>query len=54
MVSLQSILKITKKRKCNWKSYGLFGTLNKGITVVVKEDLQSVEIFMPIAWEERI
>ena len=35
---------------CNWKSYGLFGTLGKGVTVFVKENMAMAEIFMPIAW----
>ena len=36
---------------CDWKSYGLLGTLGKGITVFVKENMAMAEIFMPIAWE---
>lgn len=37
--------------KCDWKAYGLFGTMGKGITVFVKDRLVVNEIFMPIAWE---
>lgn len=36
---------------CDWKAYGLFRTLGKGITVIVKEDLRMGEMFMPVAWE---
>jgi hypothetical protein len=39
-------------KPCDWKSYGLFGTLGKGVTVFVKETLDMAEIFMPVAWEE--
>ena len=45
-------IKDGKKRECNWKSYGLFGTLGKGITVFVKENIRMEEIFMPVAWEQ--
>lgn len=38
-------------KPCNWKSYGLFGTMGKGLKVVIKDDfLKSPkvhEIFMP-------
>lgn len=37
---------------CNWKSYGLFRTMGKGVTVVIKKPFIVAEIFMPIAWEE--
>lgn len=37
--------------ECDWKAYGLFGTLGKGITVFVKENLAMAEIFMPVAWD---
>ena len=37
---------------CDWKAYGLLGTLGKGITVFVKENMAMAEIFMPIAWED--
>jgi hypothetical protein len=36
---------------CDWKSYGLFGTLGKGATAFVKETMQVSEFFMPVAWE---
>lgn len=36
---------------CDWKSYGLFGTLGKGVYVFVKSELYGQNIFMPVAWE---
>lgn len=39
-------------KPCDWKSFGLFGTLGKGIFVYVKESLNGHSIFMPVAWEE--
>ena len=36
---------------CNWKVYGLFRALGKGVTVFVKSKLRGEELFMPIAWE---
>lgn len=39
------------KHPCNWKAYGLFGTIGKGSFVFVKEGLNYSNIFMPIAWE---
>ena len=38
---------------CDWKSYGLFGTLGLGASIFVKEKLAGENIFMPIAWEPR-
>lgn len=44
------------KRVCDWKSYGLFRTMGKGVRVIVAEDfLESPvvhEIFMPVALEK--
>lgn len=37
---------------CDWKSFGLFGTMGKGVYVFILEDLAVVEIFRPVAWEE--
>jgi hypothetical protein len=37
---------------CNWKVYGLFGHLGRGIYVFVKSELKGENVFMPIAWEE--
>lgn len=36
---------------CDWKAYGLLGTLGKGIAIFVKEKLAIDHIFMPVAWE---
>ncbi len=36
---------------CDWKSYGLFGTLGKGLNVFVKSAVAGENIFMPIALE---
>lgn len=37
---------------CDWKVYGLFGSLGKGVHVFVKSELKGEDIFMPIAWEK--
>jgi hypothetical protein len=39
-------------KPCNWKVYGLFRSLGKGVHVFVKSELKGEEIFMPISWEE--
>lgn len=36
---------------CDWKVYGLFGHMGKGIAVFVKEKLTVENLFMPVAWE---
>lgn len=40
-----------KTEICNWKVYGLFRDLGKGVYVFVKAELSGELIFMPIAWE---
>ena len=44
-------------KTCDWKSYGLFGTLGKGLRVVVKDEFLNHpgvhEIFMPVALENQ-
>lgn len=42
---------VTQEKICDWKSYGLFGTMGKGATVFVKEKIKIDTFFMPIAWE---
>lgn len=42
-----------KQQTCNWKVYGLFGHLGKGVSVYVKEKLAGESLFMPVAWEEK-
>ena len=37
---------------CDWKAYGLFGTLGKGVFVYCKDKLAGQTIFMPVAWEQ--
>jgi len=43
-------------RVCNWKAYGLFGTMGEGVQILVKEDWMENpmvhSIFKPIALEE--
>jgi hypothetical protein len=41
----------SKTEICNWKVYGLFADLGKGVYVFVKQELRGELIFMPIAWE---
>ena len=40
-----------KGKTCDWKAYGLLGTLGKGISVFVKKELKLETVFMPVAWE---
>lgn len=48
-------LKITtgknKGKHCDWKAFGLFGTLGKGVFVYCKSELSGSNIFMPVSWE---
>lgn len=37
---------------CDWKVYGLFGAMGKGVYVFVKSELKGENIFKPIAWEQ--
>lgn len=37
---------------CDWKVYGLFGHLGKGIAVFVRERVAVDHLFMPLAWEQ--
>ena len=36
---------------CDWKSYGLFGTLGEGAHVFLKDQMRVESVFMPVAWE---
>jgi hypothetical protein len=38
-------------KPCDWKSYGLFGTLGKGASVFVKSAMAGENVFMPVAFE---
>lgn len=40
-----------KPETCNWKVYGLFGSLGQGVYVFIKDRLNGNHIFMPVAWE---
>lgn len=42
---------MSKGKICDWKVYGLFGDLGKGVFVYCKDKLKGENIFMPIAWE---
>lgn len=37
---------------CDWKSYGLFGTMGKGVDILVKSNMKTSHIFFPVAWED--
>lgn len=42
---------------CDWKAFGLFGTLGKGVDILILETedgsgMRQGNIFMPIAWEQ--
>lgn len=39
------------QKPCDWKVYGLFRALGKGVYVFCKDEMQGDLIFMPIAWE---
>jgi hypothetical protein len=45
-------LEMSKGKKCDWKVYGLFGDLGKGVFVYCKDKLRGETIFMPVAWEK--
>jgi hypothetical protein len=36
---------------CDWKVYGLFGHMGKGVFAFVKEQVAGENLFMPVAWE---
>lgn len=38
---------------CDWKVYGLFGHMGKGIAVFVKEKVRIENLFMPVSWENK-
>lgn len=37
---------------CDWKVYGLFSDLGRGVHVFVKSEMRGSLIFMPVAWEQ--
>lgn len=38
---------------CDWKVYGLFGDLGKGVYVFVKSEMKGQRVFKPVAWEAK-
>jgi len=42
----------SKSGICDWKSFGLFGTLGKGAFIFVKEEARGMNVFMPVALEK--
>lgn len=42
---------MSKGKTCDWKVYGLFGSLGKGTYVYIKDQLKGETIFTPISWE---
>jgi len=38
-------------KACDWKVYGLFRDLGKGVYVFVKAEMRGQRVFKPIAWE---
>ena len=47
-----SKLEMSKGITCDWKAYGLLGTLGKGVTIFLKSEMAMAHIFKPIAWEK--
>lgn len=45
-------LKGSEGKVCDWKVYGLFRDLGKGVFVYCKDQLRGNRIFMPLAWEK--
>lgn len=39
------------KKKCDWKVYGLFSDLGKGVHVFCKDKMSGETIFMPASWK---
>lgn len=46
-------LEMSEGKICDWKSYGLFGTMGKGVFVFVKSEVYGTAIFKPVAWEDK-
>ena len=43
----------TKGKVCDWKVYGLFKDLGKGVFVYCKDKVIGETIFMPLSWENQ-
>lgn len=39
-------------KPCDWKVWGLFKDLGKGVFVFIRTEVRGERIFMPIAWEK--
>lgn len=39
-------------KTCNWKVYGLFGAMGRGVYVFVKAEVKGENMFKPVAWEQ--
>lgn len=50
--SCDSREEISNGKTCDWKVYGLFGDLGKGVYVYIKDQLKGENIFMPLSWED--
>lgn len=44
-------IEIEPHKPCDWKAWGLFGALGKGVAVFVKSEVRIYLVFMPVAWE---
>jgi hypothetical protein len=42
--------KMSNGKVCDWKVYGLFGDLGKGVHIYCKDKLGGDNIFMPVKW----
>lgn len=49
--SCNSGKEMAKGKTCDWKVYGLFGDLGKGVFIYIKDKLKGETIFLPISWE---
>lgn len=43
---------VESDKVCDWKVYGFFRDLGKGVHVFVKTEMRGQQIFMPISWED--
>lgn len=42
---------VESDKVCDWKVYGLFGHMGKGVYVFVKKEMRGQNVFKPVAWE---
>lgn len=43
---------MSQDKVCDWKVYGLFQDLGKGVHIFCKDKMQGETIFMPLSWEK--